>query len=90
MGLGARKLILPQISISLDQLIPFLDGGIGWTPNQLSQPLLSTGIGLQWNPSNLNVLLSYGIPLIEIPTDITPRSNWQDQLNFSVRYNFSF
>lgn len=88
---GSAEVRIPLNRQGNLQLIPFLDGGIGWTPNsQLTQPLLSTGIGLQWNPSNLNVLLSYGIPLIEIPTDITPRSNWKDQLNFSVRYNFSF
>jgi hemolysin activation/secretion protein len=70
--IGSVELRIPLSAIPNQlQLIPFIDAGTGWN-NQTENPnpsvLLGTGLGVQWQPSrDLNLRLTYGLPLIGVP-----------------------
>lgn len=70
--IGSVELRIPLSAIPNQlQLIPFIDAGTGWnnrTENPNPSVLLGTGLGVQWQPSrDLNLRLTYGLPLIGVP-----------------------
>jgi hemolysin activation/secretion protein len=69
-------------------LIPLLDLGITWNQAAPSQSIGSAGFGLEWvTKYGIAARINYAIPFIHN----TEKSSWQgNQLDFSVRYNYSF
>jgi hemolysin activation/secretion protein len=73
---------------SVFQVAPFIDVGTVWNntnrANSSGNPLLSTGLGLQWRSDNLSARLDWGIPLVNAASQ---KNSWQDNgLYFSLRY----
>jgi hemolysin activation/secretion protein len=70
--IGSVELRIPLSAIPNQlQLIPFIDAGTGWnnrTENPNPSVLLGTGLGVQWQPcQDINLRLTYGLPLIGVP-----------------------
>lgn len=87
--LGSIELRIPLSALPNElQIIPFLDAGTGWN-NQIGNPtpstLVGTGLGLQWQPmADLNLNLTYGLPLVGIPNRGT--SLQENGFYFSLTY----
>lgn len=72
------------------QLIPFIEGGVGWNSFGQDAPnpntLTSIGLGLRWQQGdNFTARLDWGIPLVSI--DSTERTWQENGLYFSVQWN---
>jgi hemolysin activation/secretion protein len=69
-------------------LIPLLDFGMTWNQASAPQSIGSVGLGLEWlTKSGITARINYAIPFIHN----TGKSSWQgNQLDFSMRYNYSF
>jgi hemolysin activation/secretion protein len=69
-------------------LIPLLDLGMTWDQDAATQSIGSVGLGLEWlTKSGIAARINYAIPFIHN----TGQSSWQgNQLDFSMRYNYSF
>jgi hemolysin activation/secretion protein len=69
-------------------VIPLLDFGMSWDQAATTQSIGSAGLGLEWlTKGGITARINYAIPFIHN----TGKSSWQgNQLDFSVRYSYSF
>ncbi|MEM1370214.1 MAG: ShlB/FhaC/HecB family hemolysin secretion/activation protein, partial [Cyanobacteria bacterium P01_H01_bin.15] len=91
--LGSVEIRLPvwksaDLSNTL-QIIPFIDGGLGWSssgfPNPDPNGLVGVGLGLQWQMvDRLRARFDWGIPLIELEEQ--NRTLQEQGLYFSLDY----
>ncbi|MBP0017776.1 MAG: ShlB/FhaC/HecB family hemolysin secretion/activation protein [Cyanobacteria bacterium SBLK] len=82
------KLVKAQTTI---QIIPFIEGGIGWNSGESEQldpnTLTAVGLGLQVLQSDrFRARLDWGFPLVEI---FSSERTWQENgIYFYIQYNF--
>jgi hemolysin activation/secretion protein len=69
-------------------IIPLVDWGTTWDQASTRQSIGSVGIGLEWlTKRGISARITYAMPFIHN----TGKSSWQgNQLDFSMRYNYSF
>jgi hemolysin activation/secretion protein len=69
-------------------IIPLVDWGTTWDRASTRQSIGSAGIGLEWlTKRGISARITYAMPFIHN----TGKSSWQgNQLDFSMRYNYSF
>ncbi|MDX2100038.1 MAG: ShlB/FhaC/HecB family hemolysin secretion/activation protein, partial [Leptolyngbyaceae cyanobacterium bins.59] len=88
---GSAEVRVPLIRIpevgALFQVVPFIDGGTGWnlaSGSDAQNSLVSVGLGLRLQMSNLTARLEWGIPLISVNREA---KTWQENgLHFSIIY----
>ena len=73
--IGTVELQLPLSAIPGElELIPFIEGGIGWNNGDESsalEGLASLGVGLTWQAEpDLSIRLDYGYPLVDVDTEV--------------------
>ncbi|NEP01694.1 MAG: ShlB/FhaC/HecB family hemolysin secretion/activation protein [Symploca sp. SIO2E9] len=92
--LASAEVRLPILRVSkvrgVLQVVPFIDVGTAWnngnesSDSEISNTLVSTGLGLLWQMNNLTARLDFGIPLVSV--DDTGDTLQENGFHFSVIY----
>lgn len=82
-----RFTVLDDETFGVIELLPFFDIGTVWN-NKLAaiypNTLASTGLGLRWQINSFNVILDYGVPLIQV--DQQGDSLQENGFSFSIQW----